>query len=177
MPSEPDLGSDPEPDPESVARTIGLRLLEARPRTRSELATAMARRGVPEDVADTVLTRFTEVGLIDDAEFAHAWVDSRHRGRGLPRRALAAELRRKGVDPGIVDEALESVSTDDEAQAAAALVRRRLRSMSGLPRDVQLRRLVGMLNRKGFGGSLSYAVARRALEEVDGSLDAGCAGP
>jgi regulatory protein len=68
-------------------------------------------------------------------------------------------------------DALSTVSTDDEAIAAEALVRRRLRSMSGLPADVQLRRLVGMLNRKGFGGSLAYAVARRVVEEVSESID------
>lgn len=157
---------DTEPDPESVARTIGLRMLEAQPRTRAELATAMAKRGVPADVASAVLDRFVEVGLIDDAAFAQAWVESRHRGRGLARNALASELRRKGVDSEIANEALEAVSADDEAVAAEALVRRRLRSMTGLPADVQLRRLAGMLGRKGFGGPLSYAVARRVVEEV-----------
>lgn len=156
---------DPEPDPESVARTIGLRMLDGQPRTRAELATAMAKRGVPQGAATAVLDRFAEVGLVDDAAFAQAWVESRHRGRGLARRALANELRRKGVEPDIANEALEAVSTDDEAGAAEALVRRRMRSMSGLPADVQLRRLVGMLSRKGFGGSLSYAVARRVVEE------------
>jgi regulatory protein len=156
--------SDPEPDPESVARTVCLRLLESQPRTRAELATAMARRGVPHDAALSVLDRFVEVGLIDDAAFAQAWVDSRHRGRGLARSALASELRRKGVAPELVSDALESVSTDDEAVAAEALVRRRLRSMSGLAQDVQMRRLVSMLGRKGFGSSLSYAVARKVVD-------------
>jgi regulatory protein len=125
----------------------------------------MARRGVPHDAAAAVLDRFVEVGLIDDAAFAQAWVESRHRGRGLARTALARELRRKGVAPDLVSDALESVSTDDEAVAAEALVRRRLRSMSGLPAPVQLRRLVSMLGRKGFGGSLSYAIARKVVDE------------
>jgi len=159
---------DPEPDPESVARTICLRLLESRPRTRAEVATALARRGVPHDAAIAVLDRFVEVGLIDDAAFAQAWVDSRHRGRGLARRALANELRRKGVAADLVNDAVESVSTDDEAAAAEALVRRRLRSMSGLLRDVQMRRLVSMLGRKGVGSSLAYAVARKVVDEQPG---------
>jgi regulatory protein len=162
---------DPDADPESVARTIGLRLLDSQPRTRAELATAMAKRGVPDAAATAVLDRFVEVGLIDDAAFAQAWVQSRHRGRGLARRALASELRRRGVADELAADALSTVSTDDEAIAAEALVRRRLRSMSGLPADVQLRRLVGMLNRKGFGGSLAYAVARRVVEEVSESID------
>jgi regulatory protein len=151
-------------DPVSMARTIGMRLLDKQPRTRSELASAMARRGVPDGAAAEVLDRFVEVGLLDDAAFATAWVDSRHRGRGLARRALASELRRRGVDEEIAVEALASVSIEDEAVAARALVDRRLRSMSGLNREVKTRRLIAMLGRKGFGGSMAYRVVAEAID-------------
>jgi regulatory protein len=154
---------DPDADPESVARTIALRLLEHSPKTRAELAAAMARRGVPRETADTVLDRFGEAGLIDDAAFAQAWVDSRHNGRGLARRALAAELRRKGIDDEVAADALSSVSSDDEVAVAQALVERKLRSMSGLSREVATRRLVGMLGRKGFGAGLAYRVVSEAF--------------
>jgi regulatory protein len=126
----------------------------------------MARRGVPQDVADSVLERFADVGLIDDTAFAQAWVDSRHHGRGLGRRALAAELRRKGVDDETAAEALASVSTDDEVAAARALVRRRLPSMASLPSDVATRRLVAMLGRKGFGASLAYRVVTEEIADI-----------
>lgn len=159
-----EVETDPDADPESVARTIALRLLESAPRSRAELATAMAKRNVPADVTTAVLDRFAEVGLIDDKAFAKAWVESRHRGRGLARRALASELRRKGIEGDIATEALLAVSTEDETAAAEALARRRLRSMTGLPREVQERRLAAMLGRKGFGGSLAYAVVSRVLE-------------
>jgi regulatory protein len=128
------------------------------------LATALAKRGVPERASEVVLDRFTEVGLIDDATFAQAWVDSRHRGRGLGRRALAAELHRKGIDQELAAKALATVSTDDEVAAATALVARRLRSMSGLPRETKTRRLVGMLARKGFGASLAYRVVTEVID-------------
>ncbi|HVY10318.1 MAG TPA: regulatory protein RecX [Mycobacteriales bacterium] len=126
----------------------------------------MARRGVPQDVADSVLERFADVGLIDDTAFAQAWVDSRHHGRGLGRRALAAELRRKGVDDETAAEALAGVSTDDEVAAARALVRRRLPSMASLPSDVATRRLVAMLGRKGFGASLAYRVVTEEIADI-----------
>jgi regulatory protein len=168
--SGPDTGLDEEADPESVARLIGLRLLERAPRTRAELAKAMARRGVPIDAAETVLDRFTEVGLVDDQAFAEAWVRSRHSGRGLAPRALAAELRARGVDQQVAADALAEIGPDDEQDAAVALVRRRLRTMSTLPREVQRRRLVGMLGRKGFGRSLALQVVSAeigALETAD----------
>lgn len=150
-------------DAVSAAHTIALRLLERQPRTRAELATALARRGVPEPAAGAVLDRLTDVGLIDDAAFAAAWVDSRHRSRGLARRALRDELRRRGVDPEIVAEAVDRVSGADEAAAARTLVQRRLRSMTRLPVDAQRRRLVAMLGRKGFTGSLAQRVVSDAL--------------
>jgi regulatory protein len=156
------MGAD-DPEHESAARAIALRLLESQPRTRAELAQAMARRGVPEDAATAVLDRFAEVGLIDDEAFASAWVTSRHTGRGLGRRALTAELRRRGVDAETVRQAVEVVSPDDERTAAHALVVRRLRTMTGLPRDTQVRRLVGMLARKGFSQSLAMSVVLEAL--------------
>jgi regulatory protein len=154
-------------DPESTARLIALRLLDTQPRTRVELERALARRGVPADAAAAVLDRFTDVGLIDDEAFAQAWVTSRHAGRGLGRRALANELTRRGVPAEAVATAVATVSSDDEATAARALAARRLRTMSGLPAETKLRRLVGMLARKGFGHSLAVRVAREAVAGAD----------
>src|SRR3954454_8865429 len=153
--------------PENVARQIALRLLDSQPRTRAELAQAMACRGVPADAATAVLDRFTEVGLIDDEAFAAAWVTSRHNGRGLGRHALSQELRRHGVDNDTIRQAVSTVSADDEREAASSLVERRLRSMAGLPRATQIRRLVAMLARKGFSQSLAMTVVLEALDAGD----------
>ncbi|HMC67525.1 MAG TPA: regulatory protein RecX [Mycobacteriales bacterium] len=159
--------SDKSPEAhEAAARQIALRLLESQPRTRAELAQAMARRGVPADAATAVLDRFIEVGLIDDEAFANAWVTSRHTGRGLGRRALSQELRRRGVDDETARQAVATVSADDERSAAVALVERRLRAMNGLSRDTQIRRLVGMLARKGFSPSLAMGVVLEALDSA-----------
>ena len=81
---------------------------------------------VPDDAAEAVLDRFTEVGLIDDAAFARAWVSSRQAGRGLARRALSAELRAKGVDAEVAATAVEAVDDDDEREAARRLVERKV---------------------------------------------------
>ena len=151
-------------DPESVARALCLRALTGAARTRQQLAQMLARKGVPEQAAETVLDRFVEVGLIDDAAFARAWVDSRQAGRGLARRALQAELKAKGVEADVAAQAVEAVDADDERAAARRLVERRARSMQRLDRATATRRLVGMLARKGYGGGLAAAVVREVLD-------------
>jgi regulatory protein len=173
--------SDDTPDakPESVARAIVLRKLTAAPRTRAQLADDLRSRNVPDDVATKVLDRFTEVGLIDDRAFADGWVRSRHAQRGLSRRALAHELRNKGVADDLVDEAVVGVDDDDERRAAEELVARRLPALLRFDREVQLRRLVGMLARKGYSGGLVMQVVRAAVAPPGAisERDAGRSGP
>jgi len=104
------------------------------------------------------------VGLVDDALFARLWVDSRHRSKGLARSALRQELRRKGVGDDEVREALEGLDPDEEVATARSLVRRKLASTKGLAPEARVRRLAGMLARKGYGAGLAYRVVKEELE-------------
>jgi regulatory protein len=155
-----------------VAREICLRLLSAAPRTRAQLADALRRKDVPDEVAERVLSRFSAVGLIDDAAFSQAWVQSRHLGRGLARRALAAELRQRGVTADTVDEAVETLGSDQEEATARELIARRLPGTRGLDPAKRMRRLVGVLARKGYPPGLAYRVVKEALtadgDDIDG---------
>jgi regulatory protein len=160
-PKDVDLG--PEADPESVARKILLDQLTGRARSRSDLAAKLAQRDVPDEIATRLLDRFEEVGLIDDAAFAREWVAQRQGGRGLARRALAQELRRKGIDDELAREALDDIDPDDEVESARVLVRRKLKSVSAVPTEVAVRRLVGMLARKGHSSGVAYRVVREEL--------------
>jgi regulatory protein len=162
------VGPERDADPEAVARQICLRMLTAAPRTQAQLATALRRRGVPEDAAAAVLARFAEVKLIDDAMFARAWVDSRHYGRGLASRALGAELRQRGVARDDIQAALSELSADVELETARELVARRLPGTAGMPAPARMRRLVGVLARKGYSAGLAYRVVRDALEAEAG---------
>lgn len=155
-----------------MARLICLRQLTAAPRTRAQLADTLRKRGVPDSAAEAVLARFSEVGLIDDATFASAWVESRHYGRGLGRRALAAELRQRGVDRDDIQAAVSTLSQETELATARALVQRRLPSTAGQPADVRFRRLAGMLARKGYPAGVVYQVVRDALAQ-EGERGAG----
>jgi regulatory protein len=154
---------EPMADPTSVARSIGLNLLDAAPKTRAQLAEAMRKRGVPDDAANEVLDRFEEVGLLDDAAFANAWVTSRQSGRGLAPRALSNELRQRGIAEPLIAEAVGSVDSDDVEAAARDLVTRRARATAGMPNAVRMRRLVALLNRKGYSGELAVRVVREVL--------------
>ncbi|MFD8708271.1 recombination regulator RecX [Kitasatospora sp. NPDC059648] len=165
--------AEEEADPESRARGICLRLLTGAAKSRKQLADALRKREIPEDVAEEVLTRLEEVGLIDDAAFAAAWVESRHAVRGLSRRALAQELRTKGVAADLVEQAVAQLDHDDETDAARALVERKLRSTRGLDPQVRTRRLVGMLARRGYSEGLAFRVVRGALEEEASGEPAG----
>jgi regulatory protein len=152
-------------DPEARARQVCLRLLTLAPRTRAQLADALRKRGIPDETADEVLSRFEDVGLIDDAAFARSWVESRHHGRGLASRALSAELKQRGVAPDEIRAAIdEQLSPDDEATAARRLIDRKLNSTRGLPPEQRTRRLAGLLARKGYPAGLAFRVIREALE-------------
>jgi regulatory protein len=161
----------PPADHEAVARKILLDQLTGAARSRSELSTKLAKKGVPEDVADRLLDRFEEVGLVDDQAFARAWVQSRQPGKGLARRALAQELRRKGVDDEVARTALDEVDPDDEVAAARTLVRRKLRTVGGLERDTAVRRLTGMLARKGYPAGVCFRVVREELDAMGHDTD------
>jgi regulatory protein len=161
--AEPRAAEQSEPE---RAREICLRQLAVRPRTRAELAKVLARKEISDEVIAEVLDRYDEVGIIDDAAFAHAWVSSRHQGRGLARRALANELRQHGVDAEVADEALEAIDEDEEASTARALVDRKLRSARGEPEAV-FRRLAGMLARKGYPAGVAIRAVKEALAARD----------
>ncbi|CAM3401168.1 Regulatory protein RecX [Stackebrandtia soli] len=152
-------------DPGEQARQICLRLLAFRPRTYVELAEALTKRGIDDETIGEVLDRYREVGLIDDAAFARAWASSRHRVKKLSRRALGAELRRKGVDSEHVAEALDDIDDDSERAAARALAEKRLRSMGSAPPEAVFRRLVGALARKGYGPGIAIGVVKELLAE------------
>jgi regulatory protein len=156
---------DPDADARSVARAIALRRLTTRAHTRHELDQALQAKNVAPGVKEAVLDQLQEVGLIDDASFALDWVTSRQQRRHLSRRVLSRELQAKGVDRSDIDRALDDVGFDAEFTAARDLVERRRTAMSALPREVQYRRLAGLLGRRGFDTGIITRVLADALGE------------
>lgn len=162
-----------EPDREfsaAVARAQDacVRLLAARERSRHELADRLARREFTAPVIDEVLARLERAGLVDDRRFAEQWVHFRHRDSGRARAVLARELRDKGVAAEIAEDALAQIDQDDEQARAAELVRPRMARAVTAPitdpreRDRILRRLLGVLARRGYPSSIANSVVRQA---------------
>ncbi|MFN8088480.1 MAG: recombination regulator RecX [Mycobacterium sp.] len=147
------------------AHALCLRLLTARSRTRAQLAGQLAKRGYPDDVADAVLDRLAAVGLINDADFAEQWVQSRRVRTGKANRVLAAELKTRGVDADVIAEALDGVDAADERARAERLVAQKLRreSLGDSDDNKVMRRLVGMLARRGYSQSMAVAVVTEGL--------------
>jgi regulatory protein len=170
-PPETQPGTQEAGDPEARARQICLRLLTAAPRTRAQLAQALHRGRVPAEAAEAVLSRFADVGLIDDVAFARAWVESRHHSRGLSRRSLSAELRRQGVQAEQIRAAVDTLDPEHEAATARRLVEQKMAATRGQPRQVRVRRAAGTLARKGYPPSLVFRLIKETLEQEGSAGD------
>ena len=162
---------DAEPDPVSVAQAIVYRQLTASAKSRLQLARKLAERNIPEDVAESVLDRFEEARLINDAEFADMWVRSRAQSGKLAKGALRRELADKGIDQETASAALEQLTDADEEAAARTLVQRKLRPGTDLAgqagREKAVRRLASMLARKGYQPSQAFRIVNEVLDSQD----------
>ena len=165
--------------PHEVARELCLQLLTARPRAAAELRTACEARGVPPEVAAQVVARLGEVGLVDDEAFAAAFVESRHRSRGLSRRALEAELRRRGVEGRGGGRGGRGRRRRPGGGGPRAGWRVRGWPRAGAERpEVRVRRAAAAVARRGYAPGLAYRVVREELAAA-GDLpgdDVGAAG-
>lgn len=150
---------------ESALREIVLRRLAHAPRTRAELQRDLARRAVDPLVVEVVLDQVAGMGLIDDAQFAQMWVQSRHAGRGLSRSALRRELQSRGVTPEIIADALDGIDDDSERQRALDLARRRARVVVRGDRSTRRRRIATYLVRRGYSEGTATAITDEVLRE------------
>ena len=135
----------------------------ARAKSKGELLAHLKTRGVEDDVAQAVVFRLQETGLVNDREFASAWATSRHSHKKLSKRIIAGELRQKGVTQEQIDEALDGIDDESEYRVALDLGFKKYNTMSRLEPDVQIRRIQSLLARKGF----NFTIITRVLRELD----------
>ena len=150
-------------------RRRALGLLDQRARSREELRGRLIDAEFEPGAVDEVIDDLTRVGLVDDAAFAREWVRQRHARRGKSASALDRELRDKGVDASIRAEALEQIDAEDEEVTARKFAEKKARALREAPADYQeyqkaLRRVVGVLARRGFPNGMSMQIAREVLD-------------
>ncbi len=155
---------------EDVAKQVLLRRLSNAPRTRKELAKDLKDKNVTEEVASSALDRFEEIGLIDDAALAQNYVASHHERKGLGRNALRQQLRAKGVSDDVALAAVSQISEDQEFQAALVIACKKIRSLQRDEPSSQLRKIVGVLARKGYSSNLAFRVAKEVIAEMPDGL-------
>jgi regulatory protein len=154
-------------DAREVAMQKALLFLGYRARSMQEVRANLEKHEIPEAVIDSTLNRLQENGLLNDQEFAQAWVENRNTFRPRSRRALSMELRRKGLDDEIVQKILDENVNEDALALEAA--RKYVRKVQGLEWQDFRQKLGGFLGRRGF----SYGVTAQVLQVIWSELHPG----
>ena len=147
---------------EERARNIVLRLLEKGPKTSVQLLEVLAANEIPIEIAKPLIERFTEVELINDELYAKDLADASRRTKGLARSMVKRKLESKGLDRELINQVASEITDEDELAVATELAIKRFGQLGHLDSDVRNRRLVGFLQRRGFGSSIVFAAIREA---------------
>jgi regulatory protein len=146
-------------DAHEVAYQQAVHFIDYRPRSSAEVRRNLEKHGMPEEVIASVLQRLERSGLLNDARFAELWVENRSDFRPRSRRALTVELRQRGVDRQVIEEALEDLDEEGLAYQAAL---KQARKLNGLEAPEFRRKLAGFLARRGF----SYEVIKPVVDKI-----------
>jgi regulatory protein len=178
-------------DDPAVVLEAAARFLEVRSRSVAEVRRRLSTNGYRADLIDGAITRMTELGMLDDAAFAQAWVESRDRSRPRGERAIRAELGQKGVERAVIDEVLavrragrvweadahepedpDLVPVSADRAAADRLIAKHARSLARVADPRQRRaRAYSLLARNGFDPGTCREVAAFTMG-VDGAEEA-----
>jgi regulatory protein len=158
-------------DAREVALQKALHFLEYRPRSQSEVQRNLEKHAVPAEVIADVLERLQHNGMIDDARFAQAWIENRNTFRPRGRRALAVEMRRRGLEQDTIDVALEHIDESQEETLAYQAAQKQLRKLQDLEWPEFRNKLGNFLVRRGFGYDVVRVIVERTWKELNEVLD------
>jgi regulatory protein len=139
------------------------RLIARRPRSEAEIRQSLEKHNVSEAAIQTTLERLRNAGLVDDQAFAKAWVENRSTFRPRSKRALQAELRRKGVAPDVMGDVLAETN---DAESAYQLAAKRAPRLQGLPHLEFRRKLSDYLGRRGYDYDVVGSVVEQVWKEI-----------
>lgn len=144
----------------ALDRAVGY--LAARARSKREIEQKLLQAGYRPCTVEMVIYKLSRENLLDDADFARQWVESRS-GHKLGKNRIAQELRRKGITQEEAEEALSAIDEEDQLASAIALAEK---AAARLKPDEDLRkaanRIAGMLARRGF----SWDIAKQAIQQA-----------
>lgn len=142
-----------------------VRKLRSKQLSCAEARTVLREAGVPAEDRDLVIDQFAQRGYLDDVSLAELLVTSGAQRKGQGRVAIARTLSQRGIPREVAEEAL-SVLDDDDAERALDYARSKVAGLRRFDEDTAIRRLVGQLSRRGYGGSVALTAARAAWRET-----------
>jgi regulatory protein len=157
-------------DAREVAHQRALRLLEIRPRSETEIRRSLNKHKTSEDVIEDVLERLKRSNLVNDQTFAGLWVENQREFRPRGRKALAYELRQRGVQEPAIRAALENIQAEDEEALAYRAAQKQLRKLRNLEWNDFRNKLGAFLNRRGFSYDVIAPVVQRTWQEIQNEI-------
>ena len=155
-------------DSQEKAYQQALLFLGYRARSEAEVRKNLEKHEIPSEVIETTIARLREERLLNDEAFAQGWVANRSEFRPRSRRALAVELKRKGLAESAIQSATEAV---DESALAYAAAQKRVRRLEGLEWNEFRRKLGEFLARRGFAYEVVAPTVKRLWEERGGKTN------
>jgi len=167
VPHEADAAADTQNQQERAEKVL-LHRLRGRSLSTAEALLVLNVTGVDSGDASEIVEKFIEMGYIDEVKLADQIIHSHNVRKGLGRKGVEVEMRRRKLDPGIMMDKLEELP-DDEAERAIELASKRILQMERFDDQTIDRRLTGFLMRKGYGSAAVRLAVRAAMDGRGGS--------
>lgn len=153
----------------ALDRAVGY--LAARARSKREVEQKLLQAGYRPCTVEMVLYKLERERILDDADFARQWVESRSTHK-LGRSRIAQELRRKGISQDEAEIALEAIDDEDQLESAVALAQKAAaRIKPEEDRRKAVSRIAAMLARRGYGWDIAKEAIRQAMAVTDVNFD------
>jgi regulatory protein len=160
--SEEKIARLKQEDAAEAAYQHALSFLSYRVRTEDEIRRHLEEKGATPQLVDGALERLRQARLVDDARFAESWVENRSEFRPRGKRALAYEMKQKGLDADTIEKSLEVI---DESELAYRAGSKKIRSLQELERKEFQTRLYRYLAQRGFTYETIAEVSSRLWTE------------
>lgn len=153
----------------TLGRDKAMRMLALRSRSKREIDDALRTLGLRDTIRTGIVRELEEIGLVDDARFAREFVAVKKDVRRVGPHRLRYDLGKLGLARTAVDEALSDFGAEEQLTMARALAEKQLGA--SLPNERLVRRVIGMLRRKGYDyavvNKVAYEMARRIPRAAD----------